>query len=229
MIDIHAHILPAVDDGSKDLSQSLNMLSESVSIGITDVILTPHYRKKMKPSKDVLIENFKDFCKRVNQAGINVNLYLGQEIYADDDIKSNLLNDRVLSMNGTKYVLVEFAFESICDIAETIYELKACGYKPIVAHPERYFYVDVDTVQEIKNLGGLIQINAQSIVSWRSFRRKKFINKLFELGLVDYVSSDVHAMRKNYMQKAFRYVAKKFGEKVADKVFKTNAEEIIKG
>ncbi len=229
MIDIHAHILPAVDDGSKDLTQSLTMLSESVSIGITDVILTPHYRKEIKPNKDALIEKFNCFCDQVKQLGLAVNLYLGQEVYVDDNYKQNFSNGKVLTMNGTKYVLVEFAFNDKCDIAEIIYELKAYGYKPIVAHPERYFYVDLDTVQEIKNLGGLIQLNAQSIVSLRSFRRKRFINKLFKLNLVDFVASDMHFMRKNYMQKAFKYINKKFGAEIANKVFNINAEKIIKG
>lgn len=227
--DIHAHILPLVDDGAYSEQQSLNMVREAAVQGVTDIVLTPHYRGGYKKTGKELISAFEDFKNTVKNADIPVNLYLGQEIYIGEDFKSLFLEEKILTLNGTEYVLIEFDFGYERDIAETVYELKQIGYIPVIAHFERYSYADIETALEIKELGGLIQINADSLVGKRKRKYKKLISELFVNELVDFVASDVHHNRPFLMKKARGYVSKRYGEAVAKKIFSENAEKIIKG
>ncbi len=229
MIDIHTHILPFVDDGSLDNNISIDMLKECVNQGITDIILTPHYRKIYKLPPNVLKGEFEKFKKIVSDENLPVNLYLGQEIFIDEHYKRAFANKKVLSMNDSKFVLLEFDYDKYVDMTEIVYELKVLGYIPIIAHYERYLNSDLKTAFEIKSLGGLIQVNAESIVG--KFKRRYYglVKKLFKENLIDFVSSDVHHNRENLLLEANKFVEKKFGVDTANKVFTLNAKKIIKG
>ena len=225
MIDIHSHILPEVDDGSDNTEQSLLMLEEAERQGITDIILTPHYRADYLTDKDDIEKQFAKLQAVVKEKGIGVSLYLGQEIFAFNDMVKSLKAGKLLSMNESEYVLVEFSAKQAMDISETVYMLKTNGFIPIVAHLGRYFYADAEIAREIKEIGGLIQINAGSLCGSLLHRRKAmgFIKE----GLVDFVASDVHYKRKNDMLKAYRIVSKKFGEEAANRLFTENAKVLL--
>ncbi len=226
MIDIHTHILPFVDDGSKNMDYSISLVRESAKIGVTDIICTPHYRDNYRKTPSELLDAFEIFKGKIQRRNIPVNLYLGQEIYAGRELKKMLEEKAVLTMNGTKFLLVEFDFNEPAEILETVYELKILGYKPIVAHLERYDYVTMQDAYEIKKMGGYIQVNAESLLS---IRTRKFVNKMFAQGFVDFVASDIHVARKNFLAKAQKYVRKRFGNDAAEVVFELNPRKIIKG
>ena len=228
MIDMHCHILPAVDDGSRDIGQSLEMLKEEVRQGVKDVVLTPHFRADYSTARARLEEKFAVLKDAAAKANIPVNLYLGQEIYHFSGMEKMLLNGTLLPLNGTKYVLVEFSLNRICDIAETVYTLKDKGYIPIVAHIERYFYADLSVAAEVKEIGGLIQINAESVLGGigKTHMHKRAL-AIIKAGFSDFVASDFHYARKNMMAKAFIKVKKKFGEETAHKLFCENAKAFI--
>ncbi len=228
MIDIHTHILPFVDDGSFDNNLSLDMLQECVNQGVTDVFLTPHYRKLYKLPTNVLRSEFEKFNSVVASNNIPINLYLGQEIYIDDSYKQAFAGKKILTMNDSKFVLIEFEYDSEEDMADVVYEIKMFGYKPIVAHYERYSNADIETAYEIKALGGFIQINADSLVGKSKKRYIKLIKKLFKENLVDFVASDVHHDRENHLLLAKQFVKKKFGEETANRVFTLNAKKLLK-
>ena len=227
MIDIHSHLLPLVDDGSKDEEISLNRLIEAEKFGVTDVILTPHYKTDFKKTPEELREVFLGFNEKKNARNINVNLYLGNEIHYKKSTRNTLKEGLVLTLNGTKYVLIEFEYFKPTDVTEVVYGLLLDGYIPIVAHVERYAYVTNADIMEIKNMGGLIQVNAGSFVGDCKRRLKRRVKKLFKLSLIDFVASDEHASRQNYLSQARDFVVKKFGENVANKVFIENAKKII--
>lgn len=229
MIDIHSHVLPFVDDGSDDLQKSLSMLKDCALQGVTDVILTPHFRGEYKLDPEIIKEKFEAFKVSAKENGIDVNLYLGQEVNVHGDYKKFIADGHVLTMNGTKYILVEFDYTKKTDVTEIIYELVSMGYKPIAAHVERYSYIDLDTVYEIKDLGGLIEVNAESIVGKHKRLYRKKIKEFFKHCLIDFVASDVHFDRVNYMEKARDFVRKKYGSDAEYAVFNYNAEKIIKG
>lgn len=229
MIDIHAHILPCIDDGSTSLDQSFELLNECVNQGISDLILTPHRRNDYKVSALDTQAQFDKFDTQAKEKDIPINLYLGQEVFIDKDYKDLLKSGEFLTLADSKYVLIEFSVSEQDDVSEAVYEIARMGYIPIIAHCERYSYLTISDIFEIKDLGGLIQVNADSIVGKYKRLFKKRIKELFKNDLVDFVASDVHFGRNNCMQKAREYVNKKYGEEIMNKVFIENAKLIIKG
>lgn len=229
MIDIHAHILPFVDDGSSSLEESLDMVRGAHESGVTDIICTPHLRNQFNKTPNELKSVFEEFKMALKKADIPVNVYLGQEIYLGYGYKKLFSEDKIVTLNDTKYVLTEFNYFERRDIAETVYDLTTLGYKPIVAHVERYRYLSLEDICEIKQVGGLIQVNAESIVGNGKKAHLRLVKKLFKHGLVDFVASDCHAERPFNLKNAYNYIAKKFGIEVAEVVFKLNAQKIING
>ena len=228
MTDIHSHVIPLVDDGSKGISDSIQMIKKAYESGVRSIFCTPHFRKPYTRSVESITRHYEELKEELKKENIPVDLYLGQEIYAEDNIVELLEEGKVLTMNGTKYVLVEFDFIIPCDISETVYRLKKKGYIPIVAHVERYDYVSIDDVYDIKLNGGLIQINAGSILGEPRGVNKKFVKQLFKEGFVDFVASDIHQGRENYLGLAYQKVKKKFGEDAAEVVFNVNAKALLK-
>lgn len=228
MIDIHSHVLPFVDDGAPSEEVSVTLLKNAVAEGVTDLFCTPHYRGNYKASAEEIKDRFEKLKARAAAEGLPIRLYLGQEIFVKEDIKGLLASDKVLTMNGTKFVLVEFDLFTRSEIVETVYELKHEGYKPIVAHLERYGYADIDDAYEIKKSGGFIQVNAASIVGDGKKAYAKFIKSLFAEGYVDFVASDVHLGRQNGMKDAYAFVRRKFGEDAAEVVFNYSGRQLIK-
>ena len=225
MIDIHTHILFSVDDGSKNKEQSLAMLKEEEAQGVTDVVLTPHYRADYLPRSEKIRSEFQELKELATKNGIRVKLHLGQEIFVFDGVLKSLKEGKVLSINGGKYVLTEFSTKREMDIPESVYMFVKNGYIPIVAHIGRYFYADLDTAREIKELGGLIQINASSLCGASKYHCKAI--SLIKAGVVDFVASDVHYSRKNLMLKAYNKIRRRFGKETADKLFYENAKAVI--
>ncbi len=229
MIDIHTHILPFLDDGSDSIATSVELVRTAWEQGVTDLFCTPHYRHKYKAKAEKLTEKFELLKQAVIDAQIPVNLYLGQEIYLTTDIKNQLKENKVLTLNNTNYVLCEFEFSNVCDIPSAVHELVTAGYIPIVAHLERYDYVSLYDAMEIKEFGGLIQVNADCLVGAGKRKNWKFVKGLFKNGLVDFVASDMHRDRHNYMAESAKVVKRKFGENCCQAVYQLNAQKIIEG
>ncbi len=228
MVDIHTHILPLVDDGSGSVNDSFEMLYEQVEFGVTDVFLTPHLRHRYNVPKNLLEKYFSEFSQAVKQKNIPVNLYLGQEIYLSPDKPHLPTDEEVVTLNGSKYVLIEFDFTIPTDIPDAVYEAIRRGYKPIVCHLERYSYADLQTAYAVKETGGLIQLNADSITG-NDRSAKRFAKKLLKFGLADFVASDVHSRRKNRISQAYGIVKKKYGVEYAEDLFTDNAKKILNG
>lgn len=229
MIDLHSHIIPNVDDGSRSLEDSVNLIKESIKLGITDIVFTPHFESipnRMIPNININ-ESFNAFKKHLEDENLNINIYLGNEITISNNLIKDLKNSKCLSINGSKYILLEldfFAAEE--EIGELIYELELAGYSVIIAHAERYMYADYKYIEMLVREGALIQINATSIITKHLFLRK-FIMKLIKNNLVHFVSSDVHFGRENKMLEAYQMVAKKFNKDIANKLFIENPRKVL--
>ncbi len=229
MIDIHTHILPFLDDGSDTLAHSLEMVKKEEALGVKDVILTPHHRFSYKHGKKEIEQAFDEFVKEVKKSGIDVNLYLGQELLVDRHFKEFIDSGELITLNGSKYVLIEFSLSQEQSFLDPVYEFVRLGYKPIVAHLERYFYADLDMAYQIKELGGLIQVNARSVIGKDNRKSKKLAKQFLKAGLVDFVASDVHYFRDNALKESYQHVLKKYGQALADEIFNDNAQKILKG
>ena len=227
MFDIHTHVLPLVDDGSGSVETSLNMLRFMVEDGVTDVVLTPHYRGKYNKTARELTSLFNQFKKQVLDAGINVNLYVGQEVFRTEDLIDLVESKEVLTLNDTNYVLVEFPYHERIDVEEIVYDIVASGYTPVIAHIERYGYLSIDDVVAIKSFGALIQVNATAVLGDAPKYANKMVKKLLKAGLVDFVASDAHENRQPNLKDAHTLVKKKYGENYANALFTENAKKIL--
>jgi len=222
MIDIHTHILPYIDDGSKTMDASLSMLHKEEELGVTDIFLTPHYMKSrnyMSSAQDNQVV-YQQLVEEAQKAGIKIRLHLGNEIYYRLESVSDLRNKLVLPLGNTKKVLLEFhPTQEDEDIAEAIHNMKSLGYTPIIAHIERYDYLKMTDYPIIRKMGALIQVNAGSLMGVLGDKAKKLALKLIKMDLVDFIASDIHDLRVNYMMEAYHLVEKKFSKELADKLF----------
>lgn len=233
MIDIHTHFIYGVDDGYKDIEHSIKDLKEEEQIGVTDVICTPHFRKGMFETHfETIKKHFNVLKEFAGKENININLYLGSEIYCKkmSDVQEvfQLLDNKELStMNNTKYLLLEFPYYHDVDISEIVYTTLLHKYIPIIAHIERYTYLDYDKICNLKEMGALIQTNASAVIGKDGIKTKKLIAKLINNQVIDFIASDIHSSRINYMLQAYNLVLKKNGEKTANLVFNKKAKEFL--
>lgn len=213
MTDIHSHILFDVDDGSKSLEESIEILKRMQEIGFKNVILTPHYiegseyccENKEKKEKLNLIK------KALEAQNIKINVYLGNEIFINHNIYELIKEGVIHTLNSTRYILIEFPFHNqIVNLEDIIYELKIKGLIPIIAHPERYSYFQ-DNYQEIDRLreeGFLFQGNYASILGYYGKDSQKLLKYMLKKGYIDYLGTDIHRASKTYVIDNFKKIEK---------------------
>ena len=210
MVDIHTHVIPNVDDGSPSLSESINMIKHEISIGVDTIICTPHHiHKKYEKSVEEIKSQFELLKKEAEKENLPIKLYLGQEIcYTHrEDIIKMLKEGKLLTLNNTNRVLLEFSFtREPEDVLDVIYNFNVNGYAVIIAHVERYEWITYQKVEDLRLEGAKIQINSNSYLGMTSFKEKLFTKKLLKHGLVDYVASDTHSFRPSTLDKAFKKI-----------------------
>ena len=231
--DIHCHIVPGVDDGSRNYEETEKLLRMEYEQGVRNIIVTPHFRFKMFETP---IDRMKDQFLLVKRAaaeiGEDLAVYLGCEFHTNMEMPNMLRAGEVSTMAGSRYVLIEFSQSSEASyIRERLYNLISNGFKPIVAHIERYDATrsDLNFVEELTDMGASMQINADSIIGKEGFSTKRYCKKLMKYDLVRFVGSDCHNLsdRKSHMGAAYDYVSKKMGEDYADQLFIGNPRKIL--
>ena len=203
MIDIHNHLLYGVDDGSKSLELSIEVLKDLETAGITDIILTPHYipySNYSNPRSDNLerLEKLKREAKRNN---ISINLYLGNEIFIDDSIYDLLEKNVISSLNNTNYILVELPMSGDFSGYQEIFKfLMSKGYKVVLAHPERYlsFHEDYRKAIELDEMGVYFQSNLDSLVGKYGPRAEELIKRLLRDNRISFLATDIHQKKHDY-------------------------------
>ncbi len=229
MIDFHTHILPNVDDGSKDMETSLAMIKKEIADGVDTIVLTPHIKyndKKFKKKKDI-DKIFNEFYTEVSF--FNITLLLGSEIYYTDNLLKHLIRNEIKTLNDSSYILIEFnPFYENYDIDNVLFDLSANGFKPIIAHPERYNYMNLERILSYKEQGALIQIDSASLFGFFGKQAKKISHLCFKKNLVDLISSDCHGInvRSPNLKETREFITKKYGTKIAEQVFEINANYI---
>lgn len=230
MIDIHSHLLFGVDDGPRYIEESLDMLQDAAEQGVTAMILTPHYRGGMfSYPKELIDKNLIELKQKSKDIG--VELYIGTELHMSSNSVEYLRTRRVRTLAGTHYVLAEYKPESdFSFIKNSVQDLIRHGYIPIVAHVERYACLhDMEYISFLREIGAMIQVNADAIIGKDGFRAKAYTKKLLSEGLVDFVGSDCHSSnrRKSHMGKCREYLYKKFDKRYVDDILCNNANEIL--
>lgn len=170
MIDLHNHILPELDDGSRSIEETIEMGKIAESEGISKIIITTHHRKpEYIIDKNVILDKVKFTNELFKKENINIEIFSGMEVFMDRDIPIKLQNNELLSLNNSSYLLIEFPMrEKIDYIDDVLHEVKIQGYKPIIAHPERYLEVikNPNYVKKLIQEGCYIQINASSLTGY---------------------------------------------------------------
>lgn len=231
LIDIHCHLLPGVDDGPSDIEEAGRLLDDMADEGIRGMIVTPHYRRGMFEASPERIRKAYHYMKREAEKR-GMRMYLGCEYYREMDLADTIARKKRPLMAGTDYVLVEFAPEDIfLTIRNQIYALVMKGYNPIIAHVERYECCkELDYVRELQEVGAYIQINAGSVLGKNGRKTKKYVKRLMEEDLVDFIASDAHDRRhrKPNLAKCASYVERCFGKNYARRIFVLNPYNILK-
>lgn len=229
--DLHTHILYGVDDGARTMKESLALLEEAGEQGITDIVLTPHYRKGMfaYPTEDIL-KHFLLLKKAARP--LNISLYLGCEYHVNETMIEYLRKNRCFPLNLGDHVLAEYKPLTEYDfIRYYTQELLQSGYTPLIAHVERYecLTADPDRIAQLSEMGALIQINADSVLGMTGRQIRKFCHGLLKNGWVDIVASDVHNQtdRANHLMECRAYIEKKYGKAYAADLFDRNARHIL--
>ena len=203
MIDIHSHLLYGVDDGSKSLEESIEILRNLKNVGFESIILTPHYIKDSTYSvpKSENLKKLEVLKNALKENNIDINLYLGNEIYIDDEILDLFRSRQISTLNNTNYALIELPMSGIYDeYKEILQDLISKGCKVILAHPERYvsFQQDFNKVYELEKIGVYFQCNFDSIIGRYGEESELMVRRLLQEKKVAFLATDIHHQAHDY-------------------------------
>jgi protein-tyrosine phosphatase len=196
MVDMHSHVLPGIDDGAKTPEESIALIRKLMALGIKKIIATPHimadYYKNTPETINAALVILKDELKKEN---INIAIEAAAEHYFDETFETRV-NEKKLMTMGNNHVLFEFSFiNQPPNVISVVQKLKDLGYKPILAHPERYPYMDLEQFKTLHDWGVDFQLNTISLAGYYGKEAKKLAETLVDNQLVDYISSDMHHLR----------------------------------
>ena len=227
MIDLHCHLLPNIDDGSRSVEQSVEVLRVFAASGITDVILTPHVAaSEMTGGADDAVERREQAFDRLkSEAPESPRLSLGFEIMLDRPLPVLAGGDRRFSLAGSRYYLVEFPNSVVPHFATAVLsQITRAGVIPIVAHPERYAACTPQAVAEWREVGARIQVDATTLA--RSQTRGRRARELVAYGLADLVAADNHGDSRS-VRTAADFLKENGGERMAERLTTTNPGAVL--
>ncbi|TGD22744.1 tyrosine protein phosphatase [Companilactobacillus suantsaicola] len=235
LIDLHCHILPGVDDGSKDMQMSLDLARAAVDQGITNSLVTPHHMdgEYTNHKKDV-IRKTDEFQQALDSEGIPLTVFASQEVHLTGELMDAIAQDDVLFMDeSNRYLLLELPHSGIPEYtADMIFDLTTRGITPVIAHPERNhgFQEDPDKIYDFVKMGCLTQLTSSSYLGIFGKHVQKLTENIIKANLGFVFSSDTHNFkgRRYLMREAFDKLEKEEGPERAD-LYKMNAKNIING
>lgn len=236
MIDIHAHILPGIDDGAKDIFDTLEMAQLAVESGVQAIVATPHCNIPGMFNNffaDEYIKIFEGAVRVLKDERIPLELYPGMEVFGTYDLPDLLVNKKIMPINQSRYVLIEFSFdEDPAFVSDVLRRVKDVGARPVVAHAERYEFVqdNPQLVYEWRKSGYQIQANKGSFLGRFGSTAEKTVYRLLRHNLITVVASDAHSPRRRtpYMWDAYERVEEFTSRKYAELLFKENPARICR-
>lgn len=196
MVDMHSHILPGIDDGAKTPEESVELIKKMMGVGIKKFIATPHIMIDYYRNTPETIGNALALLKaELDKQGIDVPVEAAAEHYFDETFEARVDNGPLMTMGGN-FVLFEFSFiNQPPNVYQVVQKLNDKGYKPILAHPERYQYLDIESLRNLHSWGMDFQLNTISLTGYYGREIKKTAELLIDNNLIDYISSDMHHLR----------------------------------
>ncbi len=199
-IDIHSHVLPGIDDGAKTIEDTRFLLNEMLDFGFKKVIATPHTMKNVwDNSKAIILQTKAKVEKELSQESNRLQLTCASEYFLDANFVNQFETESLLTLKEN-YVLVEMSYlNAPIQLYDILFELQLKGYKPILAHPERYifFHSNFSEYEKLKKAGCLFQMNLLSSVGYYGKEVSLIAEKLLAKEMIDFVGSDIH--HKNHI------------------------------
>lgn len=196
MIDVHLHILPGVDDGPATLADALALARSLVQEGVRVAVATPHYNDEYPqlPAREI-IERVEDLQRELDRNAIPLRLLAGHEALIQPGLTAEVQSGRIATLNGSRYLLLELWNSSwLPETERVIFELRALGIVPVLAHPERYVVIQKDSnrLKALLELGVLAQLTAGSLIGMQGKTARKCAETLLKRGLIHCIASDAH-------------------------------------
>ena len=221
MIDVHCHLLNGVDDGCRDTIESLTNIKLAEEAGFTDIILTPHYIENYYENDSTSTKpQIAELQLKVYDNNILVKLHQGNEVYFSENIGEMIENNVVSKLARSRYVLFELPMKTkILNLDNIISQIKAAGCVPILAHPERYTFIqkNPNEVAKIISKGVLIQSNYGSILGQYGKEAQKTIIKMLKNNMIHFLGTDTH--RQGYIYGHFYRVEKEYLKYISEEKF----------
>ncbi len=196
--DLHSHLIPGIDDGAKSMEESIEMIDSFVAQGYTKLITTPHIMSHRYPNTRAVLEaGAEALRKELHARNIVIEIEVASEYYLDETVMA-LVEERDIMTFGDNYMLFEMSYvHPLHHLEEMVFEIKVAGYKPVLAHPERYVYMhdDFSKYERLKEKGLLFQVNIPSFGGYYSKPIQKVAKKIAEAGMIDFLGSDAHKIR----------------------------------
>ena len=195
-VDMHSHLIPGIDDGSPDLEASLHYIRGMMVLGYTKLITTPHIMWDMyQNERDDILKRLEVLQSAVKKEGIAIELHAAAEYFLDEHVELLLKNNEPLLTISGNMVLVEFSMAlASMNLKDILFEMQMKGYQPVIAHPERYIYLDKnkDFYDELKNIGCMFQLNLLAVGGFYGKAAKELANYLIKKEYYDLVGTDLH-------------------------------------
>lgn len=237
MIDLHCHILPGVDDGARTLTEAVSMCRLAAADGCTAMVATPHQRKGEWWNADC--GRLAELARELQAAvGPGFSVLLGGEVHVDPRLLAEVEQleqlpggGSILPLAGSRYLLIEFGAGTGDSAADLVHELVVAGWRPVVAHPEfiPWLAADPALVARLVSLGAATQVTAMSITGDFGRRPQQDALALLEAGLVHFVASDSHDLRRRPpgLRRAYHAVSGRWGREVAERLFVDNPRAVV--
>ena len=192
-VDLHSHLIPGIDDGAKDLDDSVTIIKELINQGFSKIITTPHIMSDLyKNTPETIYSGLEILKRRLANDNIEIDISAAAEYYVDYDFEQRIGNEKFLTF-GEKYILIEFSFlESPRNMYDIIFKLQLEGYVVVLAHPARYQYFDLKDYESLINRGVLFQLNLLSLIGYYSNQIKTNAKLLIDNKFVSFVGTDCH-------------------------------------
>jgi tyrosine-protein phosphatase YwqE len=211
--DMHSHLIPGVDDGAKTIEDSIALIRKLYDLGYRKAITTPHIMSDYyRNTPEIILSGLEKVKEALKNEQIEFALEAAAEYYLDDGFLHKLENEKLLTF-GSDYLLFEISYINCPDnLKEIIFQMQVHGYKPIMAHPERYpfWFNRFDEYRSFRDQGVLLQINVNSLGGYYGIEAKKVAEKLIDNEMVDLIGTDMHnlthaeALKKTAREKYFR-------------------------
>lgn len=197
MIDVHSHVLPGIDDGTKELAEAVEFCRLARESGTEILVATPHHKPgSYSNPRERILERVEHLQKQLDAAGIALRLAPGCEIFSDSGLPEKITSGEVLTYgDARRHILLEFSFQQYpVNVDDMIFRLKLAGVTPVIAHPERirYFQEDSERLGNLVRLGALSQITGSSLAGTFGSRVREIAEEMVRRRCVHFLASDAH-------------------------------------